>query len=850
MILKNRMINIKRLFPLILIVMLFYPDSKAAITNVVLTPANPTMLSTLKAYYLAGIQYDFDVEVSDPAATGWGDITGVQLVIPNGGGGNDIDVSINPVGTGAQAVVVNSPVGDITANANIPAGDTFNNFTVTFSITIHWSLTDSPWVANQPVTANATPVTGSSTDTVNVSYGTCSGIRILDFTHFDDALDNKVNPWHNAFDISNDGGERAAIVYDVPGATNNDKVNNLDNNEITGTVLLIDGADTSVMGTPVPADNVLSNDAADDISYQVPATFMNSNGLALGNHTWSVEAAMATAGGPVTTSNSLTIDVNQVEVLSVVFINGGGVDAAPLYHRDVNTPGTQVQVTAQMESGPVPMQGDTTVRIQDSAGNTMDVLIPNGMNTGVVNVSYPAVPADVPDTDTTGLTYEAVLVTGGLYDDEQNAAARITQPAVRTIYWDSNDPPGDAPAAGPFCTSAFTVTPTATTLTMSWDPTAGSARLVSDEDMDFYTYRVYYRVQGSGNPFSVIDRTTAGYAALANRATNTVTVTGLVPFTQYDYYITGIDVYGQEVDDGSGAAWTVAHNAMYRVAPGTNTEDGNYYSVDSTLQASTEVTISDGVDQYVDNHFTTNPNAADRPLQQNNIRLDITIVTGGTMPDEVNVILAALALGDILDNGTAQIDAAHTVDVDYYRIPSNRTGPNTYTAFVPSSNPLISAAPPTDLQFVIETVRGAVRSYSDHDADTDTNENGVVASTFDGTDWRYEFQITTQPTFTPWPTRVLNNVITKSNPTAYPAYYLSQDAYVTIKVYDVKGRPVATLIDNSFRRGGQNIKDQGWNGTNKANRKLGLGLYYMHFKAVTGGGKVVLNDFRKVVIAK
>ncbi len=111
--------------------------------------------------------------------------------------------------------------------------------------------------------------------------------------------------------------------------------------------------------------------------------------------------------------------------------------------------------------------------------------------------------------------------------------------------------------------------------------------------------------------------------------------------------------------------------------------------------------------------------------------------------------------------------------------------------------------------------------------------------------------ITTPTTFTPWPTRVLNNVLTEKNPICYPSYYLSDDAYVTIKAYDVKGRPVATLIDNGFRKGGQNIKEGGWSGDNKARKKLGVGLYYLRFEAKRASdGRVILNQTEKVVMAR
>ncbi len=97
----------------------------------------------------------------------------------------------------------------------------------------------------------------------------------------------------------------------------------------------------------------------------------------------------------------------------------------------------------------------------------------------------------------------------------------------------------------------------------------------------------------------------------------------------------------------------------------------------------------------------------------------------------------------------------------------------------------------------------------------------------------------------------MNNVITDRNPLAYPSFYLSDDAYVTIKAFDIKGRPVATLLENAFRKGGQNIKEGGWGGTNRSGKKLGPGLYYINIKARRqSDGKVILNANEKVVVAR
>ena len=72
---------------------------------------------------------------------------------------------------------------------------------------------------------------------------------------------------------------------------------------------------------------------------------------------------------------------------------------------------------------------------------------------------------------------------------------------------------------------------------------------------------------------------------------------------------------------------------------------------------------------------------------------------------------------------------------------------------------------------------------------------------------------------------------------------------MTIKVYDIKGRPVTTVLDSAFRRGGINIKERGWDGSNKSNKKIGVGLYYMNFRAKSAAnGREILNDTKKIVM--
>jgi hypothetical protein len=171
-----------------------------------------------------------------------------------------------------------------------------------------------------------------------------------------------------------------------------------------------------------------------------------------------------------------------------------------------------------------------------------------------------------------------------------------------------------------------------------------------------------------------------------------------------------------------------------------------------------------------------------------------------------------------------------------------KTGANNWTGYIPTTNPLMTTG--NNIKFIIETIKGGIKTYADHDSEGE-------APPGDPNNYEWNFTINIPATFTPWPVRILNNVITGKNPVAYPSYYLSDDAFVTIEVYDIKGRPLVTLLDNAFRRGGQNIKEDGWRGENKARRKLGVGLYYIHIQAKRASdGKTILNSYQKVVMAK
>ncbi|HSV97851.1 MAG TPA: fibronectin type III domain-containing protein [Spirochaetota bacterium] len=831
-----------RFLPLLLItalsLLLTEKAGRGTITSIILTPANPTTMSNTLGYYLAGKAYTFTINVVDPDVTAWNQITDARMTIANTT--NIVVRNTVAFGFGASPLVADTPFavtvdsGTVDAAGLVTAGSTYNNFTVRFTVTFRWDTPASAWAAARNVIGSATtnnPAVNTLTDTRTVSYGVVSTIRIVGFAQDGDAADGRVNPWHTAFNVT------GTIAYNIPGAVAADAVHLVADagvGEYTapGSTLYRSGFITPhVDATPAA------------LSIPVSAEWFNSLGwvTARGNHTWTVRVAMNTAGGPETSVNTLAINCDRIRVTNIEFFGGGGVNPPPRYYRSVNLPGTQVRVTAQLENAGTGMVGNTTIRISDSAGtpNTYDVVIANGATQGVIDMSanYPAVPGDIPANDTTVLSYSAVRVFGGAYDGDTAAAegqddfGSITQAALGTyqIYWDHEDPPGAN--AGGFTTWVNQQT-TATSLELTWTP----INPLANDDHDFYSYRIYYR-EDTTVPWIMIDRNTANYGPPAGTfrldliTTGTAAIQGLVPLTMYDYFVSAVDVFGNEI---------------YTLFPGsiiTGPTGADWWGEIQTQPLTILSEITDGVTIFQDNSFTLNPLASARPVRDTAIRVKLTISgTAITLPETVNLIVAQDGATDLISGGTV-----NPIPVEpWYRINCAKSGPNIWTAHIPDTNTLITIG--TDVRFVIEMIHGASITYADHNSELEIPA-GVPPVT--PNDYEWTFSVITPTTFQPWPTRILNNVITDKDPVAYPAYYLSEDAYVTIKAFDIKGRPVATLLDNAFRKGGQNIKEGGWRGDNKANRKLGVGLYYIQIEAkAVSSGKVILNSFQKVVMAR
>jgi hypothetical protein len=428
--------------------------------------------------------------------------------------------------------------------------------------------------------------------------------------------------------------------------------------------------------------------------------------------------------------------------------------------------------------------------------------------------------------------------------------ARIPHPLTTTssvvIYWDNGDPParGDAapghglypdPFVGAPIAADFAL-PEADSIALKWTPLE-----TGGVNGDFYTYRIYYRVTGTG-VWSVIDRNTSAIpgsteppSLLGNITQDRYTIKNLQALFAYDYYLTALDVFGNE---------TLLDNRAYL----DKSPDGKW-GIITTKPASYSVKITDGLKTCENALFATtdpatDPDPTSRQLQATAIRVEIEI-KGAPQPDELNIVLKDATTTPI---GPGNIVSGGVPIGTFYEIPATKIAPNKWQAFFSNHKD----SPESELiksgktcQFILEAVAKGKNIF----IDWDSYDQGKTPNFDDDHPW--VFSIVQPPNFKPYPTRVLNNVITDKNPAAYPSYYLTDDAYVTITAYDIKGRSVAVLLDKAPRPKGQNIKENGWRGTNRAGKKLGVGLYYVHIKAVRrSDGKVLIDKFNKVVMAR
>ncbi len=811
--------------------------SDAAVTSVIVTPPAPSVVKG-NSYYLAGVQYDFRVQVTDPAASARSYYSYVDLSIPLDASNTLAARWTAPAAAGAGSYSITSGGGSSLIEA---ASDGVNvsgttmlslRFRITFAYDINAPAGISQTPASRTISAAAVDDAASSlTGSALSVYGFCSQVKLAGMAQSGDAADGRINPHFLAGSFNVTG----TLIYNISGADSSDTVQGT-----VGTISLYEDDDNNY-ATGNTATPYADTDGNTSVSITVPCTYFN--GRALRPYYWRCQAALS-PGGTSICRNSLQLINDRVAVTSISITQGGGRDNGSYHWRSMSVSGTRVTVNAQMQSSGGGMTGNTNFEINYSGGTSFTVSIPNGQTSATAVIPAASLPSPA-EGSTSSCEYHVTSIRGGNHGDQgdgtigsttENTGDDQVDPTVtgadpfgaaaytrQVIHWDNLHGPSVS------TDDITTLTLSATSVAFTWTPALDTSD--TSPHGDFYEYRLYYREADTLDSFKQWDGDND--AALRGlEAATTTNVQNLKIFTSYDFYLVGVDIFGNEspVTDREGNTIPTADYSTFKTTP---------YSI--------QAAVTDGITTYDNQTFITGSEPGDyqtRPLRAANIKVSLNIVTSGDDPETVRVWFT----NDFTDNtdmvitGAAQVEnAGGFIEGALDSSLAQKTAPNTWTAYLPTTSAAVQSG--SGVRFVVETEKDGVRVF------TDTNSFAEDPADPNNNEW--SFYITTEAQFTPWPTRVFNNVLTRSSPTAYPAYYLSDDAYVTIRVYDIKGRPVVTILDKAYRRGGQNIKDQGWSGTNKSRRKLGIGLYYMHFKAKrVSDGKTILNDIKKIVIRK
>ncbi len=532
-----------------------------------------------------------------------------------------------------------------------------------------------------------------------------------------------------------------------------------------------------------------------------------------------------------------------VKVTGIRFVGGiglGPTSSSPYtfstYYRGYGFSGTEIELTAEMslDGGTTygsPMYGDVqfTVTYTDSTNTgTFTVTIPSGSYTATGAVPYDNssgfLTGWIASPSTVQWTYN-VTAAGGDY------VSSLASSASNSVYWNRDNPP----TTGNAVISLEGKSVTQTSLTLYWDPVDTSTVVAQD----FYEYRIYYKANtdssyklwngtndstlrgltnNPGPPYPVSDAS----KHFDSNSWKYTSIPNLEILTAYSFYITAVDVFGNEVSYTN--AWPPA---------------GSLRNV-TTLPYSLSVTISDGITSYSD--FTNLTNNALRPLRETNTVVSIYTVASTQQPDACYVWFAPVSTEPLNMLTALLVPNTSGLGANLDSVAAVNTGTNKWTAYLPTvpstgKNQIIKNG--AAVRFIVELRNNGVSTFVDRDSDTDPNL----------AEWTY--LVGTPSIIAQKPTYILNNVITDDNTRAYPCYYLTEDAYVTLSVIDEGGNTVSVLLDNAFRRSGENIKENGWKGNNKSGNILGNGIYYIHFYAKGySSGSTILLDNQKVLIAR
>ncbi len=834
-----------------LIIIIPQKRAEGALTSVTLSGL-PTLtnMSDGRGYFLASgntYTYNFDISIVNPGAGSAASYDYFRITIPTQTG--NIIVTWNSDGAGADVTgVTPAGAGTLVGGAGVLISGTWDNGTVRLTVRFYWP-SEATLNANRTITAEVQDTASNNmTDTKSLTYGICSDIRVLNFQNDTPESDGLILPVNRASAFTVSG----RLIYDIPGYSSETVSDVVADADLTSVTLELRNRDNNALywthGTPVAGSNTLS--------YTIQTT--DNFPARTQGYYWQVQADFAGAGSGANeyspADNRVPLESNYVIVTNIEFIGGigrGPTHPAPdnisSYYREYGNAGTQIKLTVRMylDSGSgIAMQGNTTFTVEYTDGTntgSFTCTINNGETQGTAVIEYDNTGGFLNTWLTSGTTelwtYRINGISGSSYGNQAGDGngdyGNSNSTVSATIRWDRDDPPGNGQPA------IQRISPTATSLTIYWNPIA---TVTSDSsgpyEEDFYEYRIYFKEASDTGPFKVWDgdddpmlRTLANNPSTIPASSLGFDANGwkytIIPdlkiYTRYKFYITAVDVFGNEtvISDPENTDSTIVRTQPYSI----------------------EITVSDGITKYTNDSFADLTPAV-RSLREANIKVEISIITSEELPETVKLWYTTGDIStspDIVNTSTNTVNSGAFPANTLFSSEAQKTGPNKWVAFLQTTSGIIKAG--NSIRFIVESSLNNVSSFTDSEIEASPNQNP--------NDDEWTLYISRSPKLKPWPVRVLNNVITDKNPAAYPAYYLSEDADVTIRVYDIRGRAVATILDRAFRRGGQNIKEQGWRGINKARKKLGPGLYYIHFQAKSvRNGKVILNKFRKVVVAR
>jgi choice-of-anchor B domain-containing protein len=85
------------------------------------------------------------------------------------------------------------------------------------------------------------------------------------------------------------------------------------------------------------------------------------------------------------------------------------------------------------------------------------------------------------------------------------------------------------------------------------------------------------------------------------------------------------------------------------------------------------------------------------------------------------------------------------------------------------------------------------------------------------------------------------------NPTTLISYQLREAGYVTLRVYDILGQEIATLVNRLETSGSKSVR---WYGTNSSGRSVGSGVYLYRLTVSDPTGIVRYSDTRKMIMIR